>query len=96
MADRPIDTYSWGKCALDWAFLFLIKIAVMELRAQAMPHTDGWANLGDDDTPPPIEFIRSIMGATAIDDLNASLVAQAEAADRLTRPYDWALEEACG
>lgn len=70
---RPIDTYSWGSCVFEYGLMFLIKIASFELQAQAMPHSDGgWGSLNDDGDP-PIEFIRSMIGAQALDDLNRML-----------------------
>lgn len=72
MSDRLIDTYRWSPCRFDLGAMLLIKIAQMETAAQAMPHSEGWGNLNDEGEP-PIEFIRSMQGATFLDKMNAFL-----------------------
>lgn len=77
---RPLDNWTWGQCRLDFGFAYILKICFMELKAQNQPHTEGWDNISSE--IPPIEFIRSMYGATELDKLSKLIRED-------TTPFDW-------
>lgn len=78
---RLVDNFTFGVCNFDMNVSLLLKLCSMELSAQATPHTD--AKKIDDDIP-PIWFVRAMIGATALDDLNRLLVREIK-----NEPFDW-------